>query len=41
MQFMGLLSEVSESEQTTLVVATHDARIVAHFDHVTRLEDMP
>ncbi|MDR9447229.1 MAG: ABC transporter ATP-binding protein [Balneolaceae bacterium] len=39
MQFMGLLSEVSESEQTTLVVATHDARIVPHFDHVTRLEE--
>ncbi len=40
MQFMALLAEVSESEQTTLVVATHDARIVSHFDHVTRLEDV-
>lgn len=40
MQFMGLLAEVSESEQTTLVVATHDARIVSHFDHVTRLGDV-
>jgi putative ABC transport system ATP-binding protein len=39
-QFMDLLAEVSESEQTTLVVATHDARIVPHFDHVTQLEDV-
>jgi ABC-type antimicrobial peptide transport system, ATPase component len=38
-QFMSMLAEISDAEQTTLVVATHDARIVPFFDHVTQLDD--